>query len=79
MKAASRISGRRFFTSRPRCPKIPIVISFKIVYTRAIHYQEGQLMKIASFILKTTAVALAAASVACAVVAHLCAAPRDAG
>ena len=77
MKAASRISGRRFFTSRPRCPKIPIVISFKIVYTRAIHYQEGQLMKIASFILKTTAVALAAASVACAVVAHLCASLRS--
>jgi hypothetical protein len=48
------------------------------VYTKAIHYQEGQLMKIASFILKTTAVALAAASVACAVVAHLCASLRDA-
>ncbi len=78
MKAASWVPGRSFFTSRPRCPKIPIVISFKIVYTRAIHYQEGQLMKIASFILKTAAVALAAASVACAVVAHLCASLRDA-
>ena len=30
-------------------------------------------MKIASFILKTSAVALAAASMACLVVAHLCA------
>ena len=34
-------------------------------------------MKIASFILKTTAVALAAASVACAVVARPCASLRD--
>ncbi len=34
-------------------------------------------MKIASFILKTAAVALAAA-VACAVVAHLCASLQDA-
>ena len=35
-------------------------------------------MKIASFILRTTAVALAAASVACAAVAHLCVSLRDA-
>ena len=34
-------------------------------------------MKIASFILRTTAIALAAASVACAVVAHLCASLRN--
>lgn len=35
-------------------------------------------MKIASFILRTTAVALTAAAVACAVVAHLCASLQDA-
>jgi len=64
--------------TRQSSDNFSLVISFKIVYTRAIHYQEGQLMKIASFILKTTAVALAAASVACAVVAHLCASLRDA-
>ena len=34
-------------------------------------------MKIASFILRTTAIALAAASVACAIVACLCASLRD--
>ncbi len=34
-------------------------------------------MKIASFILRTAAVALAASAVACAVVAHLCASLRD--
>ena len=34
-------------------------------------------MKIASFILRSTASALAAASVACAVVAHLCASLRS--
>lgn len=34
-------------------------------------------MKIASFILRSTAIALAAASVACAVVAHLCASLRN--
>lgn len=36
-------------------------------------------MKVASFILKTTAVALTAAAVTCAVVAHLCASLQDAG
>ncbi len=35
-------------------------------------------MKIASFILRTAAIALAAASVACAVVAHLCVSLQDA-
>lgn len=35
-------------------------------------------MKIASFILRTAAVALAALSVACAVIAHLCASLQDA-
>ena len=34
-------------------------------------------MKTASFILRTTAIALAAASVACAVVARMCASLRD--
>lgn len=34
-------------------------------------------MKIASFILRTTAIALAAASVTCAVVAHMCASLRN--
>ena len=34
-------------------------------------------MKIASFILRTTAIALAAVSVACAVVAHMCSSLRD--
>lgn len=36
-------------------------------------------MKIASFILRTAAIALAASSVACLAVAHLCASLRDAG
>ena len=35
-------------------------------------------MKIASSILRTTAIALAASSVACMVVAHLCASLQDA-
>lgn len=35
-------------------------------------------MKIASFILKVSAVALAAAAAACAVVSYLCASLRDA-
>ena len=34
-------------------------------------------MKIASFILRTTAIALAAASVTCAVVAYLCVSLRN--
>ena len=34
-------------------------------------------MKIASFILRTTAIPLAASAVACAAVAHLCASLRD--
>ena len=58
--------------------KKPIVIFFEIVYTRHIHTRRDSYMKIASFILKTAAVALAAASVACAVVAHLCASLQDA-
>ena len=35
-------------------------------------------MKIATFILRTSAIGLAAASVACLVVAHLCASLQDA-
>ena len=43
--------------------KKPIVIFFEIVYTRRIHTRRDSYMKIASFILKTAAVALAAAMV----------------
>ena len=35
-------------------------------------------MKLASFILRTAAIGLAASAIACAVVAHLCASLRDA-
>ena len=35
-------------------------------------------MKIASFILRTSAIALAAASVACLVISHLCVSLQDA-
>lgn len=59
-------------------PKIQLVIFCEIVYTNAMPHEEGQPMKIASFILKAASAALAAAAVACAVVAHLCASSRDA-
>ncbi len=59
-------------------PKIYVVIYAGIVYTRYTHKKEGPLMKIASFILRTSAIALAAASVACLVVSHLCASLQDA-
>ena len=58
--------------------KIHVVFFYEIVYTRHTYEKEGPLMKIASFILRTSAIVLAAASVACMVVAHLCASLQDA-
>ena len=54
-----------------------IVIFSEIVYTEKYHIRRDLPMKIVSFILRTVAVALAAAAVACAVVSCLCTSLRN--
>ena len=58
--------------------KKPIVISIGIVYIGSNNARRDSSMKIVSFILKIAATGLAAAAVACAVIAHLCASLQDA-
>lgn len=74
----------RLVFDRPCCAALlkeifakPIVFFSEIVYTEIEHIRGDLPMKIIIFILRTVAIALAAASVACAAVSCLCRSLRD--